>query len=175
MFINGQKISKKVYLVQQSHVGCYFHNDEKWQCWFKKKEKKKEKKNKANKYSQIRPFLLSHCLPSQRGWAGIGHWPQLGDLSIVPSWISEEAKTQMTIKSVVSRTTSPLTRTVSHNKSNDWGIDAWSTGPFAYLFARSLAPLTHLLAPHCFLRSQARPLTRAQAHGKVNDSGCSDP
>ena len=31
-----------------------------------------------------------------------------------------------------------------------------STGPLARLFAHSLAPLTHLLAPHCLLRPFAR-------------------
>ena len=49
-----------------------------------------------------------------------------------------------------------------------------STGPFR--IARSLAPLTHSLAPHCSLRSRAPlrsfvcslagPFTRSQAHGK---------
>ena len=34
-------------------------------------------------------------------------------------------------------------------------IDVLSTGSFAPLFARLLAPLTHLLAPHCSLRSRA--------------------
>ena len=32
-------------------------------------------------------------------------------------------------------------------------IDVLSTGPFALTFARSIAPLTHSLAPHCSLRS----------------------
>ena len=66
-----------------------------------------------------------------------------------------------------------------------WFRSAWnrgvSTGPFARPLARSLAPLTHLLAPHCSLcsraplRSFARSLTyslahllaRSRAHGKV--------
>ena len=36
--------------------------------------------------------------------------------------------------------------------------DAWSTGPFAPPFARSLAPLIHSLAMHCPLRSLAHSL-----------------
>ena len=41
-----------------------------------------------------------------------------------------------------------------------------STGPLACPFARSLAPLTRLLAPHCSLRSRAplRSLVRSLAH-----------
>ena len=42
-----------------------------------------------------------------------------------------------------------------HSGQNDYEIDALSTGPFAPPFARSLAPLTHLLAPHCSRRSRA--------------------
>ena len=53
-----------------------------------------------------------------------------------------------------------------------------STGPLARPFARSLAPLTRLLAPDCSLRSRPplRSLIRSLAHfahsqarGKVND------
>ena len=51
-----------------------------------------------------------------------------------------------------------------------------STGPIASLFARSLAPLTHSLAPHCSLRSRAprahsftRSVTHSRFYGKVDD------
>ena len=51
-----------------------------------------------------------------------------------------------------------------------------STGPLARLFACSLAPLTHLLAPHCSLclrahcaHSFARSLTYSRARGKKAD------
>ena len=48
----------------------------------------------------------------------------------------------------------------------DYEIDAWSTGSFAPPLARSLAPLTHSLAPHCSLRSRAplRPFVCSLAH-----------
>ena len=52
-----------------------------------------------------------------------------------------------------------------------------SAGPLACPLARSLAPLTHWLAPYCSLRSRAplrslvrsvaRSLTRSQARGTV--------
>ena len=42
-----------------------------------------------------------------------------------------------------------------HGEPNDSGLDAWSTGSLACLFAHSLTSLTHLLAPHCFFRSHA--------------------
>ena len=64
--------------------------------------------------------------------------------------------------------------TPGHNGHNDEKIDAWSTGPFAPPFARSLAPLTRSLALHCSLRSLAalthslaRSLTRSWARGTV--------
>ena len=53
-----------------------------------------------------------------------------------------------------------------------WKQDVFN-GPFAYPLARSLAPLTYLLAPHCsraplrsFVRSLARSLTHSGAYGK---------
>ena len=42
-----------------------------------------------------------------------------------------------------------------HGEPNDSGLDAWSPGSLACLFAHSLTSLTHLLAPHCFFRSHA--------------------
>ena len=47
----------------------------------------------------------------------------------------------------------------------------WSTGPLACPFARSLAPLTHLLAPHCLLCSHAplHSLICSLPRGKVID------
>ena len=53
-----------------------------------------------------------------------------------------------------------------HSGEIDYEIDAKSNGPFVPLFARSLAPLTHLLAPHSSLRSRAplRSLVRSLAH-----------
>ena len=46
-----------------------------------------------------------------------------------------------------------------------------STGPLARPFARSLAPLTRSLAPHCSLCSRAllRSLAHSFARGNVND------
>ena len=47
--------------------------------------------------------------------------------------------------------------------AKDWDV---STGPLAHLFARSLAPLTHSLAPDCSLHSRPllRLLVRSLAH-----------
>ena len=48
----------------------------------------------------------------------------------------------------------------------------FSTGPLARPFARSLAPLTRSLAPHCSLRSLIRSLAHfahSLACGTVND------
>ena len=58
------------------------------------------------------------------------------------------------------------------NERADERMAQLSTGPFARPLARSLAPLTHSLAPHCLLRSRAplrsiaRSITRSRAHGK---------
>ena len=48
-----------------------------------------------------------------------------------------------------------------------------STGPLAHPFARSLAPLSHLLAPHCSLRSFVHLLAHSltpKLMGEANDS-----
>ena len=64
----------------------------------------------------------------------------------------------------------------AHGEPNDSRIDSKSTGPVARPFTRSLALLTHWLAPHCslrsraplrsFVRSLARSLTHSRARGK---------
>ena len=48
---------------------------------------------------------------------------------------------------------------------NDCEIDAQSTEPFARPHAHPLAPLTHLRSA-AVIRSLARSVTRARAHGK---------
>ena len=52
-----------------------------------------------------------------------------------------------------------------HGGPNDSGIDSLRTGPLTRPFARSLAPLTHSLAPDCSLRSRPplRSLVRSLA------------
>ena len=54
----------------------------------------------------------------------------------------------------------------AHGELNDKVVDAWSTGPLARPFARSLAPLTRSLAPHYLLclRAPLRSLVRSLAH-----------
>ena len=53
----------------------------------------------------------------------------------------------------------------AHGGLRDYEIDALRTGPFVSLFACLLATLTHLLAPHCLLRSRAHSLTRSIRFG----------
>ena len=54
-----------------------------------------------------------------------------------------------------------------HSGLKLYEIDVYSTGPFARSLARSLAPLTHSLAPHCSLCSRA-PL-RSFAHSLASE------
>ena len=65
---------------------------------------------------------------------------------------------------------------VNVNAPSLWSITVkntdWSTGPLARPFARSLAPLTHSLAPDCSrppLRSLTRSLAHSLACGTMND------
>ena len=59
----------------------------------------------------------------------------------------------------------------AHTGLNNYEIDALrlTTGPFASPFTRSLAPLTHSLAPHCSLRSRAplRSFAHSLAHSLI--------